>query len=338
MRALFIGGTGTISTAISQKLIRDGWDLTLINRGLHADSVSGARRWTLDIADEQAVREKLNGEKFDVAVDFICFSPEQAQRDIRLFNGITDQFIFISSASAYHKPPVSPVINEGTSLSNPYWQYSRQKAACERVFMEAFESDGFPVTIVRPSHTFCEKTLTVPIHGKYGAYQVLQRMKNGKSVLIPGDGNTLWAVMSSFDFANAFTGLMNNCHAVGEAVQITGEELLTWNQIMRIIADAADAEYRPCYVPTDILVQCERYDFEGALLGDKSNTVIFDNSKLHKLVPGYHETERFNISGKRSVRFMLEHPEYYTPDPEFDMFCDRIEDVMRETRERIIHL
>ena len=338
MKALFIGGTGVISTSISKRLISLGWDLTLLNRGSRSGEIKGAKEIKADINDEAAVKELLEGQRFDVVADFICFVPAQAERDVRLFSGITKQFIFISSASAYQKPLSCPVITESTPLSNPYWQYSRDKIACEDVFMNAYRKDGFPITVVRPSHTFSIRSLPVSLHGSKGAWQVLKRMREGKKVLVPGDGNSLWAVMASDDFALAFTGLMGSIHAIGEAVQITGEELLTWNQIMGVIADALGVEYRPCHVPTELLMAYGRQDFRGAMLGDKSNTVIFDNSKLHRLVPGFRAQKRFDQSGPESVQYFLDHPELQKEDPEFDAFCDKVVELMENAEKEIAKL
>lgn len=335
MKALFIGGTGIISSAVSRRALADGWELTLLNRGNRPQEVLGARQLTLDIADEAEAARLLSKERFDVAVDFIAFSPEQVERDIRLFSGRTDQFIFISTASAYQKPPSSPILNEGTPLSNPFWAYSRQKIACEETLMAAYRQSGFPVTIVRPSHTFVQRSITVPVHGKKGAWQVLRRMLDGKRILVPGDGNTLWAVMSSEDFAAAFVGLMGNIHAIGQAVQIASEELLTWNQIMQVIARALGVEYRPCYVPSSVLAQCTAYDLKGALLGDKSNTVIFDNAKLHRLVPNFKARRRFDQAASESVAYFLSHPEAQIPDPEFDAFCDAVVAIMEQAESAI---
>ena len=338
MKALMIGGTGVISTSVSQFALAQGWDVTLLNRGSRSSEVPGARQLIADMNDEAAVRVALSEETYDVVADFIAFRPEQVERDIRLFSGKTHQYIFISSASAYHKPLPSPIINDGTSLSNPFWQYSRDKAACERVLMQSHQDSGFPVTIVRPSHTFANRSITVPVHGKNGAWQVLKRMKEGKKVLVPGDGTSLWAAMASEDFARAFLGLMGNVHAIGEAVQITSEELLTWNQILSAIASTLGVPYRPCYVPATMLARCRRYDFEGALLGDKANTVIFDNAKLHRLVPGFTAKKRFDQAAAESVRFFLSHPELQKDDPEFDAFCDQVVAVMENAEAQIAKL
>ena len=338
MKALFIGGTGVISTSISKRLVSLGWDLTLLNRGSRSGEIKGAQEIRADINDEAAVKELLEGQRFDVVADFICFVPAQAERDVRLFSGITKQFIFISSASAYQKPLSCPVITESTPLSNPYWQYSRDKIACEDVFMNAYRKDGFPITVVRPSHTFSIRSLPVSLHGGKGAWQVLKRMREGKKVLVPGDGNSLWAVMASDDFALAFTGLMGSIHAIGEAVQITGEELLTWNQIMSVTANALGVEYKPCYVPTSLLMAYGKQDYRGAMLGDKSNTVIFDNSKLHRLVPGFRAQKRFDQSGPESVQYFLDNPELQKEDPEFDAFSDKVVELMENAEKEIAKL
>ena len=328
MKALFIGGTGIISTSVSRCAVENGWDLTLLNRGNRPNDVPGAKQLILDISDEQAAKEALKDQHFDVVVDFIAFDSAQIERDIRLFTGKTDQYMFISSASVYQKPLPSPVISEATSLSNPYWEYARKKIACEETLMKAFRNDGFPVTIIRPSHTFANRSIPVPVHGKNGAWQVLKRMMNGKRIIVPGDGNTLWAVMSSADFARAFVGLMGNIHAIGQAVQIASEELLTWNQILQTEAKALGVEFKPCYVPSSLLASCKSYDLRGALFGDKANTVIFDCSKLHSLVPGFTAQRRFDQAAPESIAYFLSHPEIQRDDPDFDAFCDRIVEIM----------
>lgn len=338
MKALFIGGTGVISTSISRLLVQQGWDLTLLNRGSRASDVPGAKQLKLDISDEAAAREALQHETYDVVADFIAFHPSQVERDIRLFSGKTDQYIFISSASAYQKPLSSPVITEATPLSNPHWEYSRNKIACEETLMRAYRENGFPITIVRPSHTFNFRSMPVSIHGDKGAWQVMKRMMEGKKVLVPGDGSSLWAVLNSDDFAPAFVGLMGNIHAIGQAVQITGEELLTWNHIMAIVAKAVGGEYKPCYVPTSLLMKYGKYDFEGALLGDKSNTVIFDNSLAHKLVPNWKIQKRFDQAARESAAYFLAHPELQVEDPDFDRFSDAIVSIMEQAENSVAAL
>ena len=338
MKALLIGGTGIISTSVSNLLVKNGWDVTLLNRGNRKDEVPGARQWTLDIQDEAAVANALMNEHFDVITDFIAFTPDQAQRDIRLFAGKCHQYIFISSASAYQKPLAHPVITEATPLHNPYWRYSQEKIACEEVLMRAYREQQFPVTIVRPSHTFSRRSIPTPIHGANGAWQVLKRMMEGKKVLVPGDGSNLWAVMSSEDFAPAFVGLMGNIHAIGQAVQITGEELLTWNQILETIARAVGGVYRPCYVPSAMLARCGAYHFSGALLGDKANTVLFDNRLLHRLVPTFQIQKSFAEAARESAAYFLSHPELQKEDPFFDRFCDDVAAIMEEAEEKLAAL
>lgn len=232
MKALFIGGTGTISTEISKRCVALGWELTLLNRGnAKQRAPEGARLIQADVHDEDAVRRALGNERFDVAAEFVAYTPQEVERDIRLLEGRVGQYLFISSASAYQKPLSMPLITESTPLCNPYWEYSRNKAACEETLMRAYRERDFPVTIVRPSHTYCQRSVPVALHGAKGSYQVLCRMRQGKKIIIPGDGLTLWTVTHSRDFAVAFEGLMGNPQALGECFHITGDERLTWNQI-----------------------------------------------------------------------------------------------------------
>ena len=249
MKALLIGGTGTISLPIAKGLLAQGWELTVLNRGSAKHLLPQAEAIVADMSDEAAVREKLKGRQFDVVAQFIAYKPEQIRRDIRLFGGICGQYIFISSASAYHKPPRYPFVRESTPLHNPYWQYSQNKAACEDTLMAAYREQNFPVTIVRPSHTFSYDSPPFAVHGKTGAYSVISRILEGKPVIIPGDGTNLWTVTWSEDFARGFIGLMGNIHALGEAFHITSDEALTWNQIYQTVCDILDRPFKPCYVP-----------------------------------------------------------------------------------------
>ena len=326
MKALFIGGTGVISTSISRLLVAQGWDLTLLNRGNRANDVPGAKQLILDVNDEAAVAKAIEHEHYDAVCDFIAFVPAQAERDIRLFKGKTDQFMFISSASAYQKPLSHPVIRESTPLSNPYWEYSRNKIAIEELLMREYRENGFPITIIRPSHTFNFRSIPLAIHGDKGPWQVIKRMMEGKKVLMPGDGSSLWAVMNSEDFAPAFVGLMGN---------VPGEELLTWNQITASVARAAGGEYKPCYVPTDLLAKTTKYDFVGAMVGDKSNTVIFDNSLLHRLVPTFQQKRTFDQCARESIAYFLSHPELQVEDPDFDAFSDAMVEIMENAAEKV---
>lgn len=326
MKALLIGGTGTISMAITRLLAsKKDWDVYLLNRGSRRAEVPETVRWIqADISDEEAVRQALAGMKFDCVCEFIGFVPEQVQRDIRLFTGRTKQYIYISSASAYHKPAKDYRITEGTALANPYWQYSRDKIACEDILMKAYREHGFPVTIVRPSHTYDNRNVPLGVHGNNGSYQVLKRMLEGKPVIIHGDGTSLWTMTHNSDFAVGYVGLMGNPHAIGEAFQITNDETLTWNQIYRAIADALGVELKAYHVSSEFLAAVSNYDFTGSLIGDKANSVVFDNSKLKRAVPDFHPTVRFEEGIRDTIANIMAHPELQKEDPEFDAWCDRV--------------
>ena len=325
MKVLFIGGTGTISMAISRLLLSQGHTLYLLNRGNRNTGLSGNLiELKADINDEAAVSDLIRDLDFDVVADFIAFVPEQLNRDYRLFGGKTRQFIYISSASAYQKPLSDYRVSEGTPLANPYWEYSRNKIAGEDYLMRLYREEGFPVTIIRPSHTYDERSVPLGVHGKNGSYSVIQRMQEGRPVIIHGDGTSLWTLTHNSDFARAFVGLMGNVHAIGEAVQITSDESLTWNQIYGIIADSLGVKLNAVHVSSEFLDACGDYDFAGSLLGDKANTVVFDNGKLKRLVPGFTATVRADQGIRDTIAYVLSHPECQRQDPEFDSWCDRV--------------
>lgn len=329
MKILFIGGTGTISMAISRLLLQQGHTLYLVNRGNRSIALDGNLiELKADINDEATVASLIANLEFDVVADFIAFGPEQLERDYRLFKNKTRQFIYISSASAYQKPLSDYRITEGTPLSNPYWEYSRNKIAGEAYLMKLYREEGFPVTIVRPSHTYDERSVPLGIHGSFGSYSVLKRMLEGKPVIIHGDGTALWTLTHNTDFAEGFAGLIGNIHAIGEAVQITSDESLTWNQIYGIIASALNVPLSALHVPSDFLAACSPYDLRGSLLGDKANTVVFDNSKLKRLVPGFTAVKRADQGLRETVEYVLSHKECQREDPEFDTWCDRIVSAM----------
>ncbi len=326
MKILFIGGTGTISMAVSKLLLSQGHTLYLINRG--SGLCGSIVELKADINDENTVRELIKDLAFDAVADFIAFTPEQLQRDHRLFSGRTRQFIYISSASAYQKPASDHRISEGTPLANPYWEYSRNKIAGEEFLMKLYREEGFPVTIVRPSHTYSERSVPVGVHGANGSYAVIRRMLEGKAVIIHGDGTSLWTLTHSTDFAKGFAGLVGNIHAIGEAVQITSDESLTWNQIYQIIADALGVKLNALHVSSEFLDACSNYDFRGSLLGDKANTVVFDNRKLKRLVPGFTATVRADQGIRDTLSYVLSHPECQKEDPAFDSWCDQVVSAM----------
>lgn len=326
MKALFIGGTGIISMAISRQLVASGWELYLLNRGNREIDLPEGSYVSLqaDINDEEKVKGMIEGMHFDVVADFIAFVPEQLERDVRLFAGKTKQFIFISSASAYQTPLSDYRITEGTPLSNPRWGYSRNKIACEDYLMKMYRDEGFPITIVRPSHTYDERSIPLGVHGRKGSWQIAKRMLEGKPVIIHGDGTSLWTMTHNSDFAKGFIGLMGNLHAIGESVQITSDESLTWNQIYEAIARALNVELKAVHIASETLVACSDYDFEGGLLGDKANTVVFDNSKLKRLVPDFQATIRFDQGVRSTIENVLQTPELQVEDLEFDAWCDAL--------------
>ena len=334
-KALFIGGTGTISTAITARVAAEGeWELTLLNRGSRPEAVpAGVKIIQADIADEADTARKLAGLEWDCVCDFIGFVPAQVERDWRLFRGRTKQYMYISSASAYQKPAVSPFITESTPLVNPHWQYSRDKIACEEFLMEKFRTEGYPVTIIRPSHTYDDRRVPLAIHGKKGCWQVLRRILDGKPVIVHGDGTSQWTLTHNTDFAKGFCGLMGNPHALGNAFQITSDETLTWRQIYQVIGDVLGVEPKMYFVPSDFLVAvAPDYDLEGELLGDKSWNVLFDNSKLKRAVPGFCATTRFDQGVRRTIENILAHPELQEPDPAFDAWCDRVVAAMEQAK------
>lgn len=337
MKALFIGGTGTISMAITRRLSKDpNWELYLLNRGSRSDELpENVHVIKADINDEEAVKDAIKDMEFDCVGEFIGFVPSQVERDVRLFFGRTKQYIYISSASAYNKPCADYRITEGTALANKYWEYSRNKIACEELLMKEYRDNGFPVTIVRPSHTYDERSVPMGVHGKKGSFQVIKRMLEGKPVIVHGDGTSLWTMTFNEDFAKGYTGLMANSHAIGEAFQITNDETLTWNQIYQTIASLLGVEYKPYYVSSSFLADVSDYDLLGGLLGDKANSVVFDNAKLKRAVPGFAPSIRFEQGVKRTLDYVLSHPELQKEDPEFDAWCDRVIDTLEKAKKSI---
>lgn len=340
MKALFIGGTGTISMAIVRKLAADPlWEVWLLNRGNRSEDVpENVYQMVADINDEKAVLESIGDTVFDVIGEFIGFTVDHVERDYRLFKDRTRQYIYISSASAYHKPAASYIITEGTTLANPHWEYSRNKIACEEFLMKKYREEGFPVTIVRPSHTYDERSIPLGVHGKNGSWQVIKRMMEGKPVIIQGDGSSLWHLTFNEDFAVGYTALMGNRHAIGEAFQITGDEVLTWNQIYQTIADALGVELHAYHVASDYLAAVGEkygYDLEGGLVGDKSVCVVFDNNKIKRLANTMCTTIPFHKGVRIALDYILSHPECQRDDPEFDEWCDRVIEALEQSKKLI---
>ena len=327
MKILIIGGTGTISSAITRQLAESSNELWLLNRGTRRSEVpASVKQIIANIDDTEEVLRQIGDTQFDAVCEFIGFLPSQVERDIHLFEGRTRQYVYISSASAYNKPAASHVITEGTALANPYWEYSRNKIACEDILMKAYREEGFPVTIIRPSHTYCERAVPLSVHGLKGSWQVLKRMLEGKPVLVHGDGSSLWTVTWNEDFARGFIGLLGNPKAIGEAFQIMSDEQLTWNQIYECVGRALGVTPKLYHVASDFLAATapKAWDFTGNLIGDKAATVVFDCSKLKRAVPGFCATTRFDEGVRRCVAYILAHPELQEEDPEFDQWCERI--------------
>ena len=339
MKILMIGGTGTISSAITRQLAQAGHDLWLLNRGTRKDEVpENVTQVIADISDEESVCRLLGDNQFDAVCEFIGFLPSQVERDIRLFSHRTRQYVYISSASAYNKPARSHIITEGTALANPYWQYSRDKIACEDLLMKAYREEGFPATIIRPSHTYCERGVPVSVHGVNGSWQVLKRMMEGKRVLIHGDGSSLWTPTWNEDFARGFIGLLGNPKAFGESFQIMSDETLTWTQIYQCVAQALGVELQPYYVSSSFLAAVcpKEYDLLGNLIGDKAVSVAFDCTKLKRAVPGFCATTRFDEGVRKCITYLQSHPELQVEDPDFDEWCDRVIEAQETARQSLL--
>jgi nucleoside-diphosphate-sugar epimerase len=321
MKVLFIGGTGIISSASSKLAIDRGIELYLLNRGQTSKRPvpEGARVLIGDIRSPETVRDALGDMTFDAVVNWITFTPDQVEVDLELFRGCTGQYIFISSASAYHKPVRSLPITESTPLHNPWWQYSRDKIACEERLMRAYREEGFPITIVRPSHTY-DQTLLPFQNG----YTVIDRMRKGKPVVVHGDGTSLWVMTHHRDFARAFVGLLGNSRALGEAYHITSDEVLTWDQIFRILARAAGVDDPELvHVPSEVI---NAFDprWGASLLGDKTHSVIFDNTKVKRLVPVYVATIPFVQGAQETIGWFDADPARQVVEAERDALLDRI--------------
>jgi nucleoside-diphosphate-sugar epimerase len=290
MKALFIGGTGNISTAVSKLAVSSGIDLYVLNRGVTPVSIPGVKGITADIQQAEQARNALSGHEWDVVVNWIAFTESDIERDLALFRGKARQYIFISSASAYQKPATYPVITEATPVANPFWQYSRDKIACEDRLMRAFREEGFPMTVVRPSHTY-DTVIPVAIGG-WREYTIIDRWKKGKKAIIHGDGTALWTLTHADDFAKGFLGLMGNVKALGHAFHITSDEVLSWNQIYEMTARAFGCELNAVHIASDFICRIAP-ELTGTLIGDKAVSAIFDNSKIKSFVPGFQATISF---------------------------------------------
>lgn len=328
MRALFIGGTGLISSACAERAIERGWQLTILTRGRSEKYPvpAGAEVITADVHDDpQALRSKLRDRDFDAVVDWIAYLPEDIERDIALFRGRTRQFIFISSASAYQKPPAHYLITEKTPLENPHWEYSRNKIACEQRLMREFRESRFPVTIVRPSLTYGPSQIPLIVGSWQHPYTVIDRMRRGRPVIVPGDGTSLWVMTWNADFAVGFCGLMGMERAVGEAFHITSDEVLTWDQIYREAGRAAGAEPKIIHIPSELIIAHDP-EAEGSLTGDKSNSAVFDNSKIKSFVPDFAPKVPWAEGVRRAIAWHDADPLRRTIDEDANRKWDKILD------------
>lgn len=313
MKVLFIGGSGNISTSVSRMAIERGVELTLLNRGKTKADIPGVRWLTADFYDLAQAQDVLANETFDVVVDWIAYTPQDIERDLSLFSGKCGQFVFISSASAYQKPPSSVIIRESTPLHNPFWQYSRDKIACEELLIKAYREQGFPMTIVRPSHTY-DRLIPIGI-GDWSKFTLVERIRKGLPVIVHGDGTSLWVVTHAEDFAVGFLGLLGHPAAIGQPFHITSDERLTWNDIYRAVGAAVGVQPNIVHVASDFIVKVAP-QYLGTLIGDKSWSVIFDNSKIKSYVPEYNAVIPFHQGIRRTIEQFEANEQHYQSDPE----------------------
>ncbi len=320
MKVLFIGGTGIISSACSKLAISKGIELYHLNRGISAAirKIEGVKTIIADIRNLEETRESLKDHHFDSVVEWIAFKPEHIKNDIELFAGRTDQYVFISSASVYQTPPDKLPVTEDTILDNPFWDYSRDKIACEKILRKAYSNSGFPYTIVRPSHTYDKTRLPFT-----GGYTTLHRMKEGLPVVVHGDGTSIWTLTHHEDFAIGLVGLLGKAEAINEAYHITSDEWLSWNSIFRIIATELGLEPKLVHIPSHIIAKFNER-IGSSLLGDKAHSKIFDNSKIKKMVPGFEASITFEQGAKEIVQWYGENAEYQKVDRRINDIMDQM--------------
>lgn len=325
MKVLFIGGTGLISNACARVGISHGMDITILNRSQtdRFPAPAGTDFIQADAYDEIRMAEVVAEGKFDVVVDWIAFNENDIQRDLRLFEGKVGQFVFVSSASAYQKPPKSVVVKETTPLENPFWQYSRDKIASENALMTAYERKGFPVTIVRPSLTYGEGQLPLVLNSWQHPFTIVDRIRKKKPILVPGDGSSLWVMTYNEDFATGFLPLMGNPAAIGESYHITSDEVLSWDHIFGQFVEAVGMDVNLAHEPVSQIVALYP-EFEGTLVGDKANSVVFDNAKIRCIAPRFECKTKWREGIKRSYDWLLTRPRNQTVDVVLDAKLDAI--------------
>jgi len=321
MKVLFVGGTGFISTAVSRMALARGIELYHLNRGQRQAPMPGVHHLKADARQPASARAALGEHHFDAVVDWICYTPEDVERDLGLFRGRTEQFVFISSASAYQKPPATPIITESTPLHNPHWEYSRNKIACEERLLCAFREEGFPATIVRPSLTY-DPNFPIAIGG-WGCYTLADRLLKGQPIIVHGDGSSLWVVTHAEDFARGFLGLLGNGQALGHAFHITSDEVLTWDQIYGTIAGALGVKAKMVHIASEFIAGVSPGMY-GSLLGDKTWSAVFDNSKIKSFVPGFQAVIPFREGVRRTLDWFDADPARKRVDVAVNEEMDRI--------------
>jgi nucleoside-diphosphate-sugar epimerase len=324
MKVLFIGGTGNISKVCAELAIARGHDVTLLNRGKNS-GVPGARHIAADMADSAATAAALGSQRWDVVAGFIIFTPEQLEQRLNLFRGRVGQFIFISSASAYQKPVTHYLVTESTPLANPFWDYSRNKIACEERLLRALREENFPSVIVRPSWTYGETVIPLALtsHGKY-YFTGVDRMRKGKPMIVPGDGSSLWAMTHNTDFARGFVGLFGNPASIGHAFHITSDEVLSWDQIYQVVADAAGVRnMKLVHIASDFITACLPGEL-GGLTGDKACSVVMDNSKIKRFVPDFAASTKLRDGVARSIAWYDADPSRQIIDHEANAVWDKL--------------
>lgn len=324
MKILFIGGSGVISRAVTEQTIAAGHELWLLNRGQHRP-VAGARTITADLTDVAGTRAALAGHTWDVVVQWIAFGPDDIRRDLDLFRDQTRQYIFISSASVYQKPPAPPyLITESTPRVNPHWEYSRKKIAAELALEAAHLATGFPYTIVRPSLTYGDDQIPLVLNAWQQPWTAIDRLRRGAPLIIPGDGTSLWTITHNSDFAQGLIGLFGQPAALGQAFHITSDEALTWNQIFSLTAEAAGVGApKFVHMASDFIVACVPA-VEGTLLGDKAVSAVFDNTKLKRLVPGFSAKTPFATGIRRTLAWFEADPARQQVDAELNRRWDKL--------------
>ena len=324
MKCLFIGGTGVISTACARLAVERGINLTLWNRGLRGVELPAiVKSATVDIEDAASAVQVLGHDDFDVVVDWIAYQPTQIERDLKLFTGRTGHYIFISSASAYQKPvPRYPIV-ESTPLANPYWEYARNKIACEERLLHAWREESFPATIIRPSHTYSEVRFPLAVNSTTRTYTAVNRMRRGKKVIVPGDGSSLWVITHATDFAKGLIGLLGHPQAQGEAFHITSDEVMSWDQIYRTTGGALGVEPKLVHIPSDFIGACLPESL-GPLHGDKSVSMVFDNSKIKRFVSGYSAVVPFATGIRQTLAWFDADPSRQLIDEEIDQKWDKV--------------